>query len=246
MANSVGSRAQPSNSWRAVVATAFRVLTFRASREELHSLSIHHLAFGLVCTWIVGMGRYYDNPRVGLLQHLGVGSVIYVFVFSLFIWLIVAPLRPGNWRYLRICAFVALVSPPAVLYAIPVERLFDLDTANSLNVWFLAVVATWRVALLLFFFKRSTELSWFSAMVAALLPLSLIVVVLQVLNLEKAVFSLMGGLSEKTPNDAAFAALVTLSIISFLLFIPLVLCYLGIVIVKVVNSRQRRADESGV
>lgn len=246
MTNPLGSEAQSLNSWRAVVATAFRVLTFRAGREEFLSLSFHHLAFGLFCTWIVGMGRYYDNPRVGLLQHLGVGSVVYVFVFTLFIWLIVAPLRPGDWRYLRVCAFVALVSPPAILYAIPVERVFDLYTANSMNVWFLAVVATWRVALLLFFFRRSTELSWFSTIVAALLPLSLIVVVLQVLNLEKAVFSLMGGLSEKTPNDAAFAALVTLSIISLLLFIPLVLCYLGIVIVKLVNSRERRTDESRV
>lgn len=244
MAKSLGSEAQRSASWSAVVATAFGVLTFRASREEFLSLNFHHLAFGLFCTWVVGMGRYYDNPRVGLLQHLGVGSVIYVFVFSVFIWLIVAPLRPGDWRYLRVCAFVALVSPPAILYAIPVERLFDLDTANSFNVWFLAAVATWRVALLIFFLRRSTELGWFSAIVASFLPLTLIVVVLQSLNLERAVFSLMGGLSEKTPNDSAFAALFTLSIISILLFIPLVLCYLGMVIVKLMNSR--RADESGV
>jgi hypothetical protein len=72
----------------------------------------------------------------------------------------------------------------------------------SLRKFAKSIIAALRVALLLFFFRRSTELSWFSAIIAALLPLSIIVVVLQVLNLEKEVFSLMGGLSDKTPNDA--------------------------------------------
>jgi len=143
--------------WQSVFATAWRILTFRASREELISLSYRHLALGILCTWLVGMGRYYDNPRVGLLQHLGLGSVVYVFVFSLFIWLVIWPLRPGPWNYLRVCTFVSLVSPPAILYAVPVERFFDIATANSINAWFLVAVATWRVALLIYFlgFQRS-------------------------------------------------------------------------------------------
>jgi hypothetical protein len=129
------------HSWRDVILTASRILTFRASRDELINLGWRHLAFGLGCAWIVGVGRYWDNPKVGLLQHLGVGSVIYVFVLALFLWLVVWPLRPLDWSYFRFCTFVALVSPPALIYAIPVERFYDLNTANSINAMFLAIVA---------------------------------------------------------------------------------------------------------
>ena len=237
---------QHSIGWQAVLSTAVRILTFRAGREELLSLGTPHLVFGLLCTWIVGVGRYYDNPRVGFFQHLGVGSVVYVFVFSLFLWLIVWPLRPADWRYLQVCTFVSLVSPPAILYAIPVELFFNLIKANYINAWFLAIVATWRVALLIFFLRRSAQLKWFSSFVAALLPLTLIVVTLAILNLEKAVFALMGGFVDRTPNDGAFLVLQYLSLLAVLLFGPLLLCYLTIVISRLITAHRRRTNESRV
>ena len=49
----------------------FRVLTFRATGEELRSLGWGHLVAGLLCTWIVGIGRYWDHPRATLPQYLG-------------------------------------------------------------------------------------------------------------------------------------------------------------------------------
>jgi hypothetical protein len=195
----------PPASWIAVFTTTIRLLTFRATRGELVNFTCRHLAFGLLCTWIVGIGRYWDNPRVGLLQHLGIGSVVYVFALSLFLWLIAWPLRPKDWSYFRVLVFVSLVSPPAVLYALPVEKFFSLETANSLNVWFLAIVAIWRVGLLLFFLRRLGGLSWFSIPIATLLPLTLIVVSLTVLNLEKAVFDFMGGVRQGTASDEAYA-----------------------------------------
>src|SRR3954454_22335388 len=97
--------------------TALRVLTFRASREELHSLDRRHLAFGLVCTWLVGIGRWWDDPGAPLFLHLGLGSVLYVFILSLLLWLIVWPLRPRDWSYERLLTYVTLTSPPAALYA---------------------------------------------------------------------------------------------------------------------------------
>lgn len=230
----------PPASWRSVVATTIRLLTFRAAREELLSFSGKHLAFGLLCTWIVGVGRYWDNPRVQWLQHLGIGSILYVFILSLFLWLIVWPLRPKNWSYFRVLVFVALVSPPAILYALPVEKLYSLDTANGLNVWFLAIVATWRVALLVFFLRRAAELDWFSIVVATLLPLTLITVALTVLNLEKAVFDFMGGVSEGTASDASYGILFMLSFFSFLLFIPLVLCYVALIRAARIAARQEQ------
>ncbi|HEY5443275.1 MAG TPA: hypothetical protein VIJ87_02125, partial [Pyrinomonadaceae bacterium] len=203
------------------------------------ALDWRHLTFGLLCTWIVGVGRYWDNPRVGLLQHLGVGSVIYVFVLSLFLWLIVWPLRPKDWGYFRVLTFISLVSPPAILYAIPVEK-WDLDAANSINSLFLLIVALWRVALLVFFLRRSGELDPLSIIVATFLPLTMIVIGLSMLNLEQAVFNFMGGLRDRTPNDSAFGIVMLLSLISFLLFIPLVIGYAVMVAVNTAHARQQR------
>lgn len=226
---------------RSVVATTIRLLTFRANREELVNVTGKHLALGLVCTWIVGVGRYWDNPRVHLLQHLGIGSVVYVFILSLFLWLIVWPLRPKNWSYFRVLVFVSLVSPPAILYALPVEKFYSLATANTVNELFLLVVAAWRVALLIFFLRRLGELDKFSIVIAATLPLTLIVVTLTLLNLEKAVFDFMGGMTrEGTANDASYGILFLLSFFSFLLFIPLILCYGALV----VYTRRTEQDEA--
>jgi hypothetical protein len=96
-----------------------------------------------------------------------------------------------------------------------------------LNVWFLAAVAAWRVALLVFYLSRHARLSPFSIAVAALLPITFIIVTLTVLNLERAVFDLMGGLrGGGTAHDSAYGILVGLTMLSMLLFIPLLICYI--------------------
>ena len=219
-------------SLRDVIRTTIRLLTLRCSEGELASLGMRHFIFGLVCTWVAGVGRYWDNPRVGLLQHLGIGSVVYIFALSLLLWLVVWPLSPKHWTYFRVLAFLSLVSPPAILYAIPVERFFSLETSNNINFWFLSIVAVWRVVLLFFFLGVMARLDVVSVFVSAFLPLTLIVVALSALNLEKAVFSLMGGFNERTPNDAAIATLQVLSLASMLLFVPLLLLYCAVIIQK--------------
>jgi hypothetical protein len=166
--------------------TVARLLTFRLTQEEFLELGGMHLVFGLVCAWLVGMGRYWDDPGAHLLQRLGVGSVIYVFALSLFLWLLIWPLRPQNWSYRNVAPFVSLVAPPAILYAIPVERWFTLRAATNINILFLAVVATWRVILLVFYLERYAGLRPFVVGIAALLPLTGVLVTLTVLNLEKA------------------------------------------------------------
>ncbi|MGB4990711.1 MAG: hypothetical protein WBO10_15845 [Pyrinomonadaceae bacterium] len=187
----------------------------------------------MVCTWIVGMGRWWDDPGANFLQHLGVGSLVYIFVLAFILLLIAAPLDPENWTYKHVLTFVALTSPPALLYAIPVERFIDLSSARTLNVWFLATVATWRLALLLFFFKRIGGLSLFASIVFTLLPVLAIVVALTALNLERAAFNVMGGLRDSgTSNDEAYGVLFGLGLISMLLIIPTALCYLGLIIFR--------------
>ncbi|MFN2492302.1 MAG: hypothetical protein ABR501_05385 [Pyrinomonadaceae bacterium] len=217
---------------------AGRLLTFRITRDEFLQFNSRHLALGVTCTWLVGIGRWWDDPGANLLQHLGIGSVIYIFLLSLLLYAVVWPLKPENWSYRHVLTFVSLTSPPAILYAIPVERFTTFETARTLNVWFLCVVAAWRVALLFFYMRRQARLRIFSIVVTALLPIILIIVALTALNLERAVFDVMGGLRNGgTANDDAYGILLGLTFLSMLLIIPLAISY----VVLIALSFQRKA-----
>ena len=228
-----------------VLATVSRILTFRASSDELHALDRRHLALGLFLTWLVGMGRWWEDPRAGLLQHLGIGSIIYVFVLSLFLWLILWPMTPPHWSYLNILIFVSLTSPPGILYAVPVRHGLDLQTAQTVRLLFLAIVAGWRVLLLGSYLGRGAGFSGFKRIVATLFPLTLIVVALMALNLEKVVFSFMGGIAkeQRSVNDDAFSVLFLITMLSVLLFVPLFISY-AVMSIQALTKRFHRQKES--
>lgn len=222
-----------------VVATAARLLTFRLTEGEFRGFRTAHLLFGLACTWVVGAGRWWDDPGAGLLQHLGVGSLVYVFVLAGLLWVVARPLGPRRWSYGHVLTFVALTAPPAALYAIPVEMFFGLEAARTLNVLALFVVASWRVALLVFYLRRHGGLSVTASVVATLLPIVAIVCTLTVLNLERAAFATMGGLrGEPTAHDTAYAYLTLLAMLSFTL-LPLLLIVYAVVWWR---ARDRVAD----
>ena len=132
-----------------------RFLLFRdIPSSEFFELKQAFLVFGIVSTLVAGFGRYWDNPRAELWQLLGLGSLAYIFILAAILWLLLLPLNPNNWRYLNILTFLGMTSPLAFLYAIPVERFMSLSNAQLANVWFLAIVAVWRVSLLFKFLKR--------------------------------------------------------------------------------------------
>lgn len=225
---------------RDFIADEFRLLTFRSPSDRVIENRRAYLALGLVCTWIAGIGRYWDNPRAHVIQFLGLGSVAYVFCLALLIWLLAWPLRPQRWSYRNVLLFITMTSPPAWLYAIPVERFMDLSEASRINAWFLAFVALWRVSLFVGYLKRS-GLTEVATMILGLLPLALIVVALTALNLEHAVFELMGGFRQGTSSDGAFLVVILLSYLSILCAPFLLLGYLGLVWRAI---RNRRAKES--
>jgi len=209
----------------------FRVLTFRASEDELRSLGRGHLVAGLISTWIVGIGRYWDHPRATTAQVLGLGSVAYVFVLAAVLWVAFGLLRPQHLSYRRILTFLTLTSPPALLYAIPVERFMPMDLAVKFNLGFLAVVAIWRIALTWRYATRGMGLSGLKATVGLALPILAIIIALASLNLDHVVFEFMGGVEpERTGvlagREAAYATTFMLSILSMLAFIPVALIYL--------------------
>jgi hypothetical protein len=218
-----------------------RFLTFRLSREEYLALDKGHLGFALACTWIVGIGRWWDDPKAGLLQHSGLGSVVYACVLAAVLWLIVLPLEPRDWTYARVLTLVAMTAPPGILYAIPVERFFDMSTAGQLNLWFLALVAAWRVALLIHFLIRFPLIGWVQALLCALFPITAIVTALSALNLHRVVFNIMGtiGDANRTAHDAAYGVLFTLMVLSWLLLPLTISGYLTVVAIA-----RRRAKEA--
>jgi hypothetical protein len=212
---------------REVIKTEARFLLFQRVKPDMERHGAIYLALGIGSTWLAGIGRYWDHPKAALWQYLGLGSVAYLFLMSLVLWLLLMPLRPRNWTYRNVLTFVGMTAPPGLLYALPVERWVSLSTAQEINVWFLAAVALWRMTLLFLYLKRSGNLGIFQVIVAVLFPVDLIIVALTMLNLEKAVFEIMAGLrtAPPTPNDAAYAILVNLTFLSVISLPILLIAY---------------------
>lgn len=165
--------------------------------------------------------------------------MIYIFALSLLLWFVAKPLQPRDWSYFYVVTFVALVSPPAVLYAIPVQMFFGIETANDINAIFLLIVSVWRLALLIFFLKRFAAFNAAYVLVTTLLPVTMIVFALVMLNLEKAVFSIMGGFVLRTPNDEAFAVLALISYFAILAFPLLLITYIILVALELSKKRKQ-------
>ncbi len=218
--------------FRDILRTQFAFLVFRPIQISLQQDFWRWLIFVLVVTWLAGVGRYWDHPSAELWQYLGVGSVAYIFCLSILLYLIVWPLRPSNWTFQGVLIFVGLTSLPALLYAIPVERVVDLKAAQSINAWFLGIVAVWRVVLLFRYLIASAKLHWFVVSTVAVLLLSGIVVTLTLLNLEHVVFDLMAGIRDEdaSPNDAAYLVVFGLAFISLWAFPIALILYLGAVV----------------
>ena len=193
-----------------------RILSMRFTERDLSRLGTRHLVYGLLMTWAVGIGRYWDHPDPYLVQSLGLGSLVVMCGLVLVLYGLLLPLRPARWSLVHLLTFASMTALPAALYAIPVEQFLSLEDARTVNVWFLGVVAIWRVALLGRYLSQWTDLSGVILAAALLLPLALVVIGLTMLNLEQAVFDVMSGLHEEgTASDTAYLYLVILSAVSF-------------------------------
>jgi hypothetical protein len=241
-------------SLRAALHTTARILSLRFTTDDL-SFTRAHLYFGLFCTWLAGVGRYWDHPRPELLQTLGLGSLIYVFALSAFLWLLIWPLRPRSWplkpdkwplgprSYLNILTLISLTAPPALLYAIPVERFLPMPLAQSVNAWFLGIVALWRVLIFFKYLRLTTGFSVGTLLVAGLLPLGVIIATLTLLNLEHVIYDLMAGLQGPfTGDEIRYQILLTLTYLSLILTPILFITYLIIALVR--WQKRRRQNTS--
>lgn len=211
------------------------VLLFEIKRDDMLQFKRSHFIAGLIGTWIVGMGRYWDDPGASMFQHLGLGSVIYIFLLAAFIWIILLPFKIEKWSYFTVLTFISLTSFPAVFYAIPVERFTSIENANLMNICFLAIVALWRLALLYYFLKVFTRLPVWNIVVVTFMPVCLIIATLTLLNLHRVVFDVMGGLREPSAHDGAYVVLMILTGVSLILSLPLLIAYIAAI------AKSRRA-----
>ena len=227
-----------------IASAQWRILSLRFTEDDLARLGPRHLVYGLLVTWAVGIGRYWDHPQPYLLQSLGLGSLAVMFAIVLLLYVLLLPLHPRRWSLFHLVTFVSLTALPALLYAIPVERFMSLDDARAVNVWFLGVVALWRVLMLGRYLAKWTDLSGVVLGASLLLPLALVVVALTLLNLEQAVFDVMSGLHEDgTAGDEAYQFLFLLSGGSFLASPILALIYVFAILSRL-KQRREAVDHS--
>ena len=191
----------------------------RAGAEEIRLFGNRELAVGAVSCWIVGLGRWWDDPKAELLQKLGLGSVVYPFALGALIWLLFWPWRLTHWRYKALVAYISLCAAPGLLYAVPVEMFLSGDAALSYNAVALSIVALWRVVLIMRYLLLAPPLGFGLTMVATLIPVGAIAIGLTMFNVSTGVIEGMGGF-RGSPKDA-FAAQVGI-MASILLFWPLV------------------------
>jgi len=214
---------------RQLAAGQIDFLLFRDFRHDLKQHYAAWLGWGLAMTWLAGIGRYWDNPQAALWQKAGFGSLVYVVILAFLLWAVASPLRPRGWSYRNVLLFVTMTSAPALLYAIPVEMMMSVSAAQSVNALFLAVVAAWRMALLFALLRRAAGLSWAGVVVSALLPVTLIVTALAVLNLEHAVFEIMAGINREphTGREGAYSVVLGLTMLSYILSPFLLIVYIA-------------------
>ncbi|MDH5655069.1 MAG: hypothetical protein OEZ34_04140 [Spirochaetia bacterium] len=217
-----------SNVIKTVIKNEFRFLIFKPFVPDLKNHGNYYLFFAFFFTWTAGIGRYWDNPRADIWQMLGLGSVVYIITFACILWALLWPLKPDRFSFKSIIIFLGMTSPPAILYAIPVEKIFYMKTAAFMNIIFLLVVAVWRVALFVMYIRKTSGFDAFTTLVVTGLPITVIISSLAALNLEHAVFKIMGGISdsERTANDTVYIILLILTFFSFFTAPFLLLGYL--------------------
>lgn len=228
-----------------VIVTELKFLAFRAVRPDMKRLRWHYLALGLVCSWLAGLGRYWDTPEAQWWQYAGLGSVVYTFFMAALLFALILPMQPRNWTYMNVLTFVGMTAPPAMLYAIPVERFVAPQTASQVNLTFLLVVSVWRVALLWRYLRGAAGLSPPAAFLALSLPLALILALLGYFQFTAIVMEgMMGSRGGAHAPNLAGRAVVGLGFGALFALPFLFLGYLILAARLDERARQRRCLEA--
>ncbi len=144
-------------------------------REAIHQIASDRRWLGVGALWVfvAGLAREYDQEYlVAEPYYLAipfVASLVASFLlFGLLVFVFqrrVSDVLPFEASYVSFLQVFWATAPLALLYGLPVERWFDEATATRLNLWMLAIVAFWRVLLIvrasaLMFGVRQLRMLW--------------------------------------------------------------------------------------
>lgn len=218
-----------------------RFAFFRRLKGDVAKNWRAYLALGFAITWLVGIGRTWDFDAAPLWLRTGLPSVAYTIVLAAIIWGITLALKPARWSYRNVLLMVAMTAAPGFIYAIPVERLMAAEAARNVNLIFLLIVASWRMALYYRFLRDVALLPHAETIVAWLLPPALILAPLSVFGLLDAIMREMGGVRDhanpgEIPSDAA-------ALIALLTLVGLPILLIAFVVLAL---RRRRATATNI
>lgn len=216
-----------------------KFLVFLLKTKDYKRLGWEHVAVGLLFTWLVGIARNWDYANADVAARLGLYSIAYVFLLSPLIWALTIPLQVEESKFVRVLAAVCMTAPYGLIYGIPVEMMFETDTAAAINLWFLGIVATFRVASLGHFLVLGICRSITSMIGVLSLPICIIAVLLTITGRSGKVIELMSGLrqDEQTAREIAGASVNAIGVLAVCLAPIALVIYIGICIHKHTAAR---------
>ena len=195
------------------------VLLLRIKTDRIREFGWWHFFFGIAVTWLVGVGRWWDDPGADPVRLTGIGSIVYVLFLSSFVYLVARPMAAADaplknaWRVL---IAVTLTAAPAALYAFPIEQFGSPDLHLNYNSAALFAVSTWRVMMFYHLLRAGGSMDKKQAWAVMLVVISVILGVLGFFGVLGAVANSMGGF-----RDAAEERGATLASFAFLAAIPM-------------------------
>jgi hypothetical protein len=149
---------------------------------------------GLAFTILAAVARDYDGVYligqpyhllIPLAASLGMATLLYGYIWF-------ASSQHFRISYKLCLTYFWLMAPMAWIYAIPVERWMSALDAARTNLWFLAIVAMWRVLLITRVIAVRQGISFFRTLINVLFVATSVIVVATI-AVPKPVFSIMGG-----------------------------------------------------
>jgi hypothetical protein len=173
------------------------------SREAILRLASSRwsLALGFLFVLLAGLAREYDGEdllrepwhlAIPLGASLATSALLYLLVRGV-AWRHGATEPPLASGYLDFLGLYWLTAPLALVYAIPFERFLSAGDATRANLWMLALVALWRVVLMVRVVSVLYQTSFLSALFLVLLFADTVAVIL-LSNTELPIIAIMGGI----------------------------------------------------
>lgn len=193
------------------------VLYLIGNRQAILDLAADRssLWIGLVFVLSASFAREYDGEDLlhepwHLLLPVG-ASLAASFLLFLVVWfpLIVqrAPRPPFLTAYRAFLTLFWMTAPLAWLYAVPYERFLSPGAATKANLWTLALVAAWRVALMVRVVSVLTARS-IAASLYLVMAFADVVALTAISLMPKPVFSIMGGIRLTESEEAVLTVTI--------------------------------------